>query len=415
VDLLLLPMLALAGVSAFFSASEAALFSLNPAQRRELEHGTGARRRVGELLRNPDQVLSAILFCNLLTNNCYFALASMISLRLDREGATQQAYLLSLGAVLFLILVGEMFPKSLGVSLNRRLAPLVVWPLMMSVRGVRYIMPLFRVVSLLSLRLIWPNFRAESEVSVDDLDRAVQRSTTDATLREHEQRILQHILEMSTLRVDALMRPRNQISAHRPPVALRDVTSELEDNLYVYVTEPDSEEVAAALAWRSVGPLPAVRLDALAEPVLYVPWCATAAQALQDLRDQKRRVAAIINEFGETLGVLTFEDLLDTIIGESPSRSARLWKEHPIRQAGPGVWHVNGLAELRRLEKQFGWEETTERSTTLAGWLQELLGRFPQQGDRCEWHDMTLTVLESFPRGRLVVELRQHNPEARES
>ena len=97
------------------------------------------------------------------------------------------------------------------------------------------------------------------------------------------------------------------------------------------MTEPDSEEVAAAIALDDVWQIPDGPLDLLAEPVIYVPWSTRAADVLELIRRRKREVAAVVNEFGETIGILTFDDILDTLFSGAPSRSERLLRRDPIR------------------------------------------------------------------------------------
>ena len=84
---------------------------------------------------------------------------------------------------------------------------------------------------------------------------------------------------------------------------------------------------------------------------------------LELIRRRKREVAAVVNEFGETIGILTFDDILDTIFSGAPSRSERLLRREPIRPITPGVWHVTGMTSLRRLVRYFQVEQppTQER------------------------------------------------------
>ena len=93
---------------------------------------------------------------------------------------------------------------------------------------------------------------------------------------------------------------------------------------------------------------------------------------------QKRdcQVAAVVNELGETIGILTRDDVLDTIFGQAPSRSRRLLKRIPIQQIGPDVWHVTGMTSLWRLQRHFRLARQPARSTTVAGVVQVLQGRW---------------------------------------
>ena len=146
-------------------------------------------------------------------------------------------------------------------------------------------------------------------------------------------------------------------------------------------------------------------LDRQAEPVFYVPWCTKVADALEAMLGRRGHVAAVVNELGETIGILTFDDILDTIFSGTPSRSERLLRRAPIRRIAPGVWHVTGLTSLRRLARHFHVERPPSKSVTVAGIIQEVLERFPQPGDECRWGPFRFRVIDAPLRGQLLVEL----------
>jgi len=240
---------------------------------------------------------------------------------------------------------------------------------------------------------------------VGDLERAVELSTTDAALLEQEQMILQRIVLLSEIRADELMRPRTQFLAFRPPVSLADLEGRMTPSGYLLVTEPDSDEVAAAIDLGSLSSVPAEHLEYHAEPVVCVPWCASVAATLEAMHRRDRQVAAVVNELGETIGVLTFDDVLDTIFTRRPSRSQRLLKRMPIERQSPGVWHVTGMTSLRRLARHFNVPRPPSKSVTVAGVVQEVLERFPRQGDVCRWGPFQFRVVDVPDRGQLTVEL----------
>lgn len=400
--------------SAYFSCSEAALFSLSRQDRRQLAAGNPAQRMAAGLLLDTERLLTAVLFANLLVNIAYFAISSILSLHLKREGHQTEAGTFAVGSLLVLILLGEMLPKSLAVLSPRRLATWLAPPLAGLMRLLGPVLRGFRVANLLSLRVLWPQFQPEPYLRVGDLERAVELSTTDAALLEQEQKVLQSMVGLSEIRVDELMRPRTRFVSFRPPVALADLHGELPASGYLLVTESDSDEVAAAVALGELVDIPAEHLERIAQPVAYVPWCTSVAQALEIMLRGERRVAAVVNELGETIGVLTFEDVLDTLFLQSSSRSERLLRRVPIRQVAPEVWHVTGMTSLRRLARYFRVERPTSRSVTVAGVLQEVLERLPVPGDTCSWGPFHFQVLESPERGQLLVELTRRSPDESE-
>src|SRR5271169_2761244 len=93
--------------SAFFSASEAALFSLRRAQRRELSKGSGAQQIIARLLDDPDRLLTAVLFWNLIINLSFFTIGSIVSLRTQQAGHATAAGAFAVGSLVTIIIFGE--------------------------------------------------------------------------------------------------------------------------------------------------------------------------------------------------------------------------------------------------------------------------------------------------------------------
>src|SRR5262245_3976743 len=209
----------LLGCSAFFSTCEAALFNLHRRDRRAFERGSASQRAAARLLADPSRLLTAILFWNLLANLSYFTLGSLVSLGMKEEDAGGWTIgVWSTGALLTLVFVGEVVPKTLGVLQSRLLAGTVGLPLAAAVRALDPLVPLLTTVNVLSRRLLWPSFRPEPFLEVTDLERAVALSTSDAALLEQEEVVLRNIVALSEYRVDEMMRPRNQVLAFRPPI-----------------------------------------------------------------------------------------------------------------------------------------------------------------------------------------------------
>ena len=301
--------------SGFFSASEAALFYIQALDRRHLRNGTLAEQAAAALLSNPDRLLSAVLFWNLVINIAYFSIASICAIRIEESADLGQASAISFAAIslLSIIFFSEMLPKSVAVLKPRELATLVSMPLTFAVRVVDPLIPLLRSVNLISRRLIWPGFKTEPFMEVSDLERAIEHSGKDATVIKQEQAVLKNIVQLSTIRVEEWMRPRTQFVSFTPPVKLADLKGEIPASGYLLVAEPDSREIEKAIRLDNQYHLDQDNLERFAEPVLYLPWCATVADALEKMSHRDREVTVVVNEFGDTIGVLTIEDILETV------------------------------------------------------------------------------------------------------
>jgi CBS domain containing-hemolysin-like protein len=160
-----------------------------------------------------------------------------------------------------------------------------------------------------------------------------------------------------------------------------------------------------------VSELPEEHLEYHVEPVIYVPWCTTVADVWERMQRRDREVAAVVNEIGETIGILTSEDLLDTLFTYSPSRSKRLLDRNPIHYLAPGRWLVAGVTSLRRLARYLKTDLPASKSVTIGGVVQETLQKLAGVGDVCEWGPFRIRVLEAPHRGHMLLELTRIDQE----
>ncbi|MEK6270331.1 MAG: CNNM domain-containing protein [Planctomycetales bacterium] len=392
--------------SSFFSASEAAFFLLGLPDQKALAAGNRAQRLVASLLSNPDRLLTAILFWNLVLNVTYFAIVSIIALRWERQlHQPQWAGIFTLAALLYIIFFSELLPKSVAVLRPKWTAVLLVFPLAFLLRLVDPLLAIFHWATLLSRRLIWPHFEPEAYLEVADLERAVAVSTSDAALLRKEKTVLQNMVALSTVRLDEMMRPRIQFLSFRPPVSLADLEGRMTPSGYLLIADPENEEVVGAVPMKSIHSFPRDNLEKVAKRVFYMPWCASGSQALEQMLSRQLQVVAVVNEFGETVGILTFDDLLDSIFTTEASRSQRLLRQRSLRSLAKDCWQVTGMTTLRRLERRFQKTLPTTKNMTVGGVLQEMLGRMPEVGDACNWGPFHFRVIDVPDRGQMMLEL----------
>ena len=193
------------------------------------------------------------------------------------------------------------------------------------------------------------------------------------------------MVALSTVRLDEMMRPRIQFLSFRPPVSLADLEGRMTPSGYLLIADPENEEVVGAVPMKSIHSFPRDNLEKVAKRVFYMPWCASGSQALEQMLSRQLQVVAVVNEFGETVGILTFDDLLDSIFTTEASRSQRLLRQRSLRSLAKDCWQVTGMTTLRRLERRFQKTLPATKNMTVGGVLQEMLGRMPEVGDACNW------------------------------
>ena len=388
-------MLFLLTCSAFFSLSEAALFSLSQTEKRVLAEKGTLGKLILQLLEQPERLLNSILLGNLFANLVFFTLASIIAFRLGDQGSL--AWGIGVGSLFIVIIFADVSPKIVGVRAPQFFALWVCVPLSIFFRALRPVLPVLSFLNVLSRRLIIPNLEPEPYLRVGDLERAVALSGDDAALLKREQRSLQNIVSLSDMEAAELMRPRSWLKTFRPPITFEQMLTELNGTLprsgYCLLTEPDSDEIVSALCLTR---LTAEKLETdwekQFENVLYVPWCISVAEVFDRLQQTEQKIAVVVNEFGETIGIITMDDIIALLFTREQGRSRGLLDRREMNLISPNCWQLTGLTSLRTLERRFGVSFRQYSSLTVGGLLRELLERLPHTGDVCQVETLRFQV-----------------------
>jgi len=391
-------------LSGFFSGSEAAYFSLTLSQRRGLAHGSAAARVAFLLVARSERLLMGILFWNLAINLSYFSLVSRAALSLP---VSSHSTLVTILGLVVIIVLGEFLPKSVAVLHPVPVVKLVAWPLALAIRLTDGFLPLIQFINEASRRLLWPGLKPENYLEQADLERAIELSTDDAQLAEQERQVLRNVIQLSEIKVEEWMRPRTQYRSFVPPLSIEHLGGEKTPSGYMLVTNASGREVTAAVDLHTILAADVDDLAAKKKLLVVIPWCATIAEALKKLRQAKRRVAVVINEYGETIGILTWEDIFEAILHSEDSTSHRELARAEVRWVSPGVWLATGMTKLRRLERLMGRRLSVSRNLTVGGVVQEQLHRLPESGDVCSLDDLLLEVVEVGTHGEILVRISE--------
>ncbi len=383
-------------LSALFSGSEAAFFSLPHPERVRLKRRGVSGRMAASLLDDSDRLLSAILFWNLLINMTYFAIASIVGTKLQEDpgGGSSLAIGFTAGSLVVIIFFSEMLPKSIAVLAPARLCLLVAPPMNIAVKIVGPVLPLVKATNLAVLRLIWPSFRPEPEIDLADIERAIELSTDDAALLQRERIVLSGLVEMAEIRVGELMRLRSKMQLCNADEVQQIFSEPMPPSGYVLITGDDGEVIIGAIGIRQLRPSQIDDVTAAMEPVIYVPWSARVSQVLDQLNDDDRSVAIVVNEFGEVLGAVTIDDILQSVFTSRHNVDDDTMGEASIQLLAENHYRVHGSASARALAKRLGIETIEEGVTTVAGLIQRHNERLPRVGDRAPLDRFTLEVIE---------------------
>lgn len=382
--------------SAFFSASEAALFGLTPVERKS------SSRSVRELLAEPRGLLATILLGNLVVSTLYFAFASRL---VHVEGGWQEA-LYALAVLVALLLLGEILPKILALRARRGVAGLAA-PLLRVL--VLVLDPLTRPLLLgleLVHRLLSRWIRPEGGITSDVLARVLERGAAEGALHEREADLLSGILELEDIRVREIMVPRVDalfldVSGEDRAEVTRTALARRLTWLPVIDGEPDRVEGRVNL--RELVRHPERSIRSLLVPVKFVPEVASALDLVRSLRVDQASEAVVVDEYGGTAGVVTAEHAFEEIFGD-----LRAEGEEPsptVVGLGDGRFRVGGDLSIREWNEAFGLDVVPREFETVGGFVTALLGRIPRAGDRVRVGLLELEVHEVRRRRVLTVDL----------
>lgn len=391
--------------SAFFSASETAMMAINRYRlRHAADSGERGAMRTQALLDKTDKLLGVILLGNNLVNSASGTLSAVLAIRLF--GAGEIVLFTATLLLTFLILVfSEVTPKVLGASFPERVAypaSLLLTPLLKLVYPVVWFVNLFVQGILRLLRIRQPEPGQGNSLGLEEL-RTIVLESSGRLPREHH-RILMNLLELEDITVDDVMTPRSQIEAidieDDPERMRQQISTSHHTRLVVHAGSSDNllgvlhvRRVLHALTGKELDP--ATLRDNLETPY-FVPAGTPLFTQLRNFQSSRRRLALVVDEYGELQGLVTLEDLLEELVGEfttqAPSDAGYLRREED------GSWLVEGSVLLRHLNRKLGLSLPLDGPKTLNGLLLEQFEDIPEAGVSLKLGDVPVEIVQTQDR-----------------
>lgn len=382
-SLILVTLLALSG---FFSMAETSMMAANRYRLRSAA-GQGSRgaRLALALLDQTDKLLGIILLCNNLVNAAAATLVSVITIQLF--GNEEWVLGVSTLGVTFLILVfSEITPKVIGANHANRLACVVSYPLTGLLKGLYFVVwfvNLF-VAGLLGLLRLRDAGSGNQDLSTDELRTMVLES--GAFIPPKHRSILVNLFELEDITVEDVMTPRHQIEAVDISEPMQVIQGHLATCYHTRLPVFDGEMNAVigvlhvrrllAHSFENRLSVPDIR-ELLARPY-FIPASTPVYSQLQFFQENRERLGLVVDEYGELLGLLTLEDIIEELIGKfttsAPDASERLrWGED-------GSVIADGSQHLRALNRKLGLNLPVDGPKTLNGLVLEHLQDIPESG-----------------------------------
>ena len=405
--------------SALISGSEVAFFSLKAQDLEELRQRNKTRyESLTELLDHPKTLLATILVANNFINVGVVILSSFITDALFDFSSNQTlGFLIQVIAITFLILLfGEILPKVYANKMALSFGLLMLRPM----HVMRFICKPFSRLLVRFTNVIERRLKTNSEnLSVDDLSQALE--LTDNESIDDEQKILKGIVKFGSTTVRQIMRPRMDVvcvdiswdynkileiilkSGYSRIPAYEENFDQVKGVLYIKDLIPFINETSE-FNW----------MELLRDP-FYVPENKKIDDLLNEFQEKKVHMALVVDEFGGTSGIITLEDVIEEIVGEISDEFDQdelvYSKLDDKNYVFEGKIHLTDFYKVIGIDEVETFEEAMGEADTLAGFVLEVAGKFPEKSEEITFRNYVFKVesLEGRRINRIKVTIQEES------
>lgn len=383
-------------LSAFFSSSETALMALNRIKlKNDAKHKKGAFL-AQKLLSKPDRLIGLILIGNNFINIAATALTTIVAIKIAGDkGVAYGTAILTFAILIF----SEVTPKTYAALNPEKIgyfASFVLTPLL------TLMYPLVWATNLVTnglLRLLGvPKEIAEEALSREELKTLVIEN--DLINPDVHQKMMINVMNLDHIRIEDVMVPRNEIQG----ININDDWEEIEKQLVntyltrlpVYVDNID--QVIGILHIRTIltmlknQNLDVTKLKRILRKPYFVPETASLSAQLREFQSKERRLGLVVDEYGDLVGLVTLDDILEEIVGKFTSEPGD--RGLKIIKQGENQYVVKGRIAVRSLNRRLQWDLPTEEATTINGLITEHLQDLPTQDLTVSIEGYQMTILE---------------------
>lgn len=403
-------------LSGFFSGSETGLISLNRYRLKNLvKNKHKGAVRASKLLERPDRLIGLILLGNNFVNILASSIATIIALRLMGEsGIAIAAGLLTLVILIF----SEVAPKTLAALHPERFAfpaSLVLGPLLIALYPLVWIVNII-ANSLLKILGVPLEARAQNSLSREELRTVVNEA--GAMIPQQHQKMLVSILDLETVTVEDIMIPRNEIAGIDINDEWEKIVQQLATTQHTRlpVYQGDISNSIGFIHMRNAAQVLSKshaekeELMKVVRDTYFIPESTPLHTQLLNFQRHKRRSGLVVDEYGDILGLVTLEDILEEIVGDfttDPSTTAQ-----DVYPQEDGSFMVDGGCHTRDLNKTMKWELPTDGPKTLSGLIIEHMEAIPEPGTSLMIAGYPIDIIQT--KGN-VVKVARINPHIRQA
>lgn len=392
-------------LSAFFAMSETALVSLS---KFKVRHWVEKKRfgaiYIKKLKDNPEALLSTILVSNNLVNTAAAAIATSLAIGIFHENAIGIATGV---ATFFILILGDMIPKSIGANNNDVIAPAVapvIWNLSIALYPVIKILDYFlkAINKLIGSKKL-------SIITKEELRTIVKASEEEGALKEIEKKLVQRIFDFENIPVGDVMTRKKSMVMVSADTKIKDVLklpmAKMYSRLPVY--EKNKDNIIGILYLKDVLKLLTEgNFDMEVKQIIRKPFFVFENKKMDSMlklfQSRKQHMAIVIDEKAHIVGLVTIENILEEIVGEIIDESDRI--NPSIIQASKNEWLVKGSIEVDELNRRLGMSIKEADFVDLDGFIVATLGRAPKAGEEISYQNFRI-VMEDV-QGKKVVQAR---------
>jgi CBS domain containing-hemolysin-like protein len=401
---------------AFFSGSEAAIVSVNKIRLRHLaDKGSARAQALQRLFEHHDRLFGTIL---LLENFLIVIASSIASWSLLRAFAYGQlslplAVLTALTLTFFIVLFGELIPKTFAAQDSEAHALAVARPLEAIVAAAWPIVWAFTSLTTFILGMVNRLFRRDAAQAIpfltqDEIRLLVDVGQEEGVLEQEESQMIRSIIELGDTTVREIMVPRIDMVAlpedatfdEAVKVAIHDGHSRIP----IYRASSDNIigvlYVKDLLAFLQADERPHLLPTAYVRPAHYIPESKPVDELLEEMRRAKIHLAIVMDEYGGTAGLVSIEDILEEIVGDIQDEYDAE-EQLAVQHQEDGSILIDGMVPLDEVNELLNVDLPTEDFDTLGGFVVGLLGRAPNPGEEVT-HGKLRMIAHEVEQRRLV-------------
>lgn len=395
--------------SAFFSGIEIAFFSISELKLRALAEAGSASARMAHALRsNPQRLLSTILIGNNLANIAAASLATVIALRVFGSNAVAIATAL---LTILILIFGEIVPKTLAAKHALTVVQWVAYPIYWLEK---LLTPVLFIVEPLIVKLTGGRGLTVPFATAEELKLALEEGGKTGVLETDEVTMIKNVFLLNDITAEDAMTPRTYMFALDGNLTIEAAKQQLYNSPHsrIPIIDRTPDNVTGILykvtALKELAEGRGhVRLAEIASPPLFVPSGKPADELMKQFQQEKRHMGIVVNEFGEVVGLVTLEDLIEEVVGEIMDETDVT--EELIKRIGKNQILVHGRTEVRRIN-DFLKVDLGNDANTVSGLIQDYLGRIPAAGEHVQIDGCRLVVSEADARSIKRVHIIKEEP-----